>query len=154
METLIRLATLADIDTVFAIRTAVRQNHLSHEQLADLGITPQVLADSIREAPCIWVAQVNGVLAAFSMVDLAEGEVFAMFVLPAYEGRGLGRRLMAVAEAALFERHDGVFLVTDGRDEIRANGFYQRLGWSKVGQVDGDDVRYEKSRAPQNNEPT
>lgn len=31
METLIRLATLADIDTVFAIRTAVRQNHLSHE---------------------------------------------------------------------------------------------------------------------------
>ncbi|CAM3145235.1 MULTISPECIES: GNAT family N-acetyltransferase [Pseudomonas] len=154
METLIRLATLADIDTVFAIRTAVRQNHLSHEQLADLGITPQVLADSIREAPCIWVAQVNGVLAAFSMVDLAEGEVFAMFVLPAYEGRGLGRRLMAVAEAALFERHDSVFLVTDGRDEIRANGFYQRLGWSKVGQVDGDDVRYEKSRAPQNNEPT
>jgi len=154
METLIRLATLADIDTVFAIRTAVRQNHLSHEQLADLGITPQVLADSIREAPCIWVAQVNGVLAAFSMVDLAEGEVFAMFVLPAYEGRGLGRRLMAVAEAALFEHHDRVFLVTDGRDEIRANGFYQRLGWSKVGQVDGDDVRYEKSRAPQNNEPT
>lgn len=154
METLIRLATLADIDTVFAIRTAVRQNHLSHEQLADLGITPQVLADSIREAPCIWGAQVNGLLAAFSMVDLAEGEVFAMFVLPAYEGRGLGRRLMAVAEAALFERHDRVFLVTDGRDEIRANGFYQRLGWSKVGQVDGDDVRYEKSRAPQNNEPT
>jgi len=148
MENLVRLATLADIDTLFAIRTAVLQNHLSRAQLADLGITPQVLADSIREAPCVWVAHVNGQPAAFSMVNLAEGEVFAMFVHPAYEGRGLGRRLMAVAEAALFERHDRLFLVTDGRDEIRANGFYQRLGWSKVGQVDGDDVRYEKSRAP------
>jgi ribosomal protein S18 acetylase RimI-like enzyme len=148
MENLVRLATLADIDSLFAIRTAVLQNHLSRAQLADLGITPQVLADSIREAPCVWVAHLNGQPAAFSMVDLAEGEVFAMFVHPAYEGRGLGRRLMAVAEAALFERHDRLFLVTDGRDEIRANGFYQRLGWSKVGRVDGDDVRYEKSRAP------
>nr|WP_256262183.1 hypothetical protein [Pseudomonas costantinii] len=42
---------------------------------------------------------------------------------------------------------DTLFLITNGRDEIRANGFYQRLGWSVVGRVDGDDVRYEKSRA-------
>lgn len=148
MQTLIRLATLGDIDTLFAIRTSVVQNHLSREQMSDLGITPQVLADSIRQAPCVWLAEVEGQPAAFSMVDLSAGEVFAMFVLPAYEGLGLGRRLMAVAEAALFERHETLFLITDGRDEIRANGFYQRLGWSKVGAVEGDDVRYQKSRAP------
>lgn len=147
MQPLIRLATQADIDTLFAIRTAVVQNHLSREQMADLGITPQVLADSMREAPCVWIAEVDGLPAAFSMVDLEGGEVFAMFVQPGYEGRGLGRQLMAVAEAALFEKHQTLFLVTDGRDEIRANGFYQRLGWSQVGRVDGDDVRYEKSRA-------
>lgn len=148
MQTLIRLATLADIDTLFAIRTAVVQNHLSHEQMADLGITPQALADSVREAPCVWLAEVEGRPAAFSMVNFADGEVFAMFVLPVYEGRGLGRQLMAVAETALFEHHQTLYLITDGRDEIRANGFYQRLGWTKVGRVEGDDVRYEKSRAP------
>ena len=148
MQTLIRVATLDDIDTLFAIRTSVVQNHLSREQMSDLGITPQLLADSIRQAPCVWLAEVDGQPAAFSMVDLAGGEVFAMFVLPTYEGLGLGRRLMAVAEAALFERHETLFLITDGRDEIRANGFYQRLGWAKVDQVDGDDVRYQKSRAP------
>lgn len=82
------------------------------------------------------------------MVDLDEGEVFAMFVLPTHENLGLGRQLMAVAEAALFERHDRLYLITDGRGEVRANGFYQHLGWSNVGPVDGDDVRYEKSRAP------
>ncbi|WLG30829.1 GNAT family N-acetyltransferase [Pseudomonas lurida] len=147
MQTLIRAATQDDVDTLFNIRTRVVQNHLSVEQMAQLGITPQVLADSIREAPCAWVAEVDGQPVAFSMVDLATGEVFAMFVLPTHENLGLGRRLMAVAETALFERHATLFLVTDGRDEIRANGFYQRLGWTVTGSVEGDDVRYEKSRA-------
>jgi hypothetical protein len=36
--------------------------------------------------------------------------------------------------------------VTDGRQEIRANGFYQRLGWTVVDRVDARDVRYEKRR--------
>lgn len=147
MQTLIRTATQDDIDTLFRIRTSVVQNHLSVEQMAELGITPQVLAESIEAAPCVWVAEVDGRAVAFAMVDLAEGEVFALFVLPAYENLGLGRQLMAVAEAALFEHHERLYLITDGRDEIRANGFYQRLGWVVVGQVDGDDVRYEKSRA-------
>lgn len=148
MQILIRVATPDDIDTLFAIRTSVVQNHLSREQMTALGITPQVLADSIREAPCVWIAEVEGRPVAFSMVDRAAGEVFAMFVQPGYEGLGLGRRLMAVAEAALFEQHERLFLITDGRDEIRANGFYQRLGWSMVARVEGDDVRYEKSRVP------
>lgn len=148
MQVLIRTATPDDVDTLCAIRTSVVQNHLSLEQMAGLGITPQVLSDTLRAAPCGWIAEVDGLAAGFSMVDLDEGEVFAMFVLPSHEKLGLGRQLMAVAEAALFERHDRLYLVTDGRDEIRANGFYQRLGWSVVGPVDGDDVRYEKSRAP------
>jgi len=148
MQMLIRVATPDDIDTLFAIRTSVVQNHLSREQMTALGITPQVLADSIRESPCVWIAEVEGRPVAFSMVDRAAGEVFAMFVQPGYEGLGLGRRLMAVAEAALFEQHERLFLITDGRDEIRANGFYQRLGWSMVARVEGDDVRYEKSRVP------
>lgn len=146
MQTLIRLATEHDVDRLFTLRTSVVQNHLSVEQMADLGITPQVLADSIRTAPCAWIAEVDGQPAAFAMVDLAEGEVFAMFVLPTHENLGLGRQLMAIAEAALFEQHDTLYLITDGRDEVRANGFYQRLGWTMVEQVEGDDVRYEKSR--------
>ncbi|WP_439862522.1 GNAT family N-acetyltransferase [Pseudomonas antarctica] len=147
MQTLIRVATEDDVDSLFAIRTSVQQNHLSREQLAEMGITAQVLADSIRVAPCIWIAEVDGTSAAFSMVNLAEGEVFAMFVRPAYEGLGLGRQLMAVAEAALFERHDTLFLITDGRDEIRANGFYKHLGWALAGPVGGEDVRYQKIKA-------
>ena len=146
MQVHIRAAIVDDVDTLTTIRTSVVQNHLSLEQMAALGITPQLLADTLRAAPCGWVAEVDGQPAAFSMVDLEAGEVFALFVLPTYENLGLGRQLMAVAEQALFEHHDRLYLVTDGRDEVRANGFYQRLGWRKAGCAEGDDVRYEKSR--------
>ncbi|SFV07068.1 hypothetical protein SAMN05428951_1128 [Pseudomonas sp. OV546] len=74
MQTTIRAATQDDVDTLFTIRTSVVQNHLSVAQMAGLGITPQGLADSIRAAPCAWIAEVNGQPAAFSMVDLATGD--------------------------------------------------------------------------------
>lgn len=149
MSTVIRVATVDDIEHLFDVRTCVSQNHLSREQMDVLGITPQVLAEAIQDGPCVWVAELDGATVAFSMVDQAQGEVFAMFVRPHYENRGLGRLLMAVAEAALFERHDTIFLVTDGRDEVRANGFYRRLGWSALAQVGDGDVRYEKRKSGQ-----
>ena len=54
MGTVIRVATPDDIESIFDIRTAVVQNHLSREQMAELGITPQVVADSMR-AVCVAV---------------------------------------------------------------------------------------------------
>ena len=123
MSVLIRVATVGDVDSLFAIRTSVAQNHLSREQMAALGITPQVLTQAIRDSDCVWIADVEGQPVAFTMIDQAEGELFALFVRPGYENRGLGRQLMAVAETALFARHERIFLITDGRDLIRANGF-------------------------------
>ncbi|MDX9667935.1 GNAT family N-acetyltransferase [Pseudomonas sp. P5_152] len=141
-----RMATVEDVESLFEIRTSVAQNHLSREQMDALGITAQVLNSAIKEGPCVWIAEVDERPVAFSMIDRDEGEVFAMFVRPAYENRGLGRLLMAAAEAELFRAHERIFLVTDGRQEIRANGFYQRLGWTVVDRVDARDVRYEKRR--------
>ena len=37
MEKTIRVADQGDIDTIFDIRTRVRENHLLREQLADIG---------------------------------------------------------------------------------------------------------------------
>lgn len=146
MSVSLRMATVDDVESLFEIRTSVVQNHLSREQMDALGITPQVLRSAINEGPCIWIAEVDRQPVAFSMIDRAEGEVFAMFVRPAYENRGLGRLLMAAAEAELFKAHERIVLVTDGRQEIRANGFYQRLGWTVAERVDTQDVRYEKRR--------
>ncbi|XHH28060.1 hypothetical protein WIW49_11465 [Xanthomonas euroxanthea] len=41
MEKTSRLAGPADIDAIFDIRTRVHENHLSRDQLVEMGITPQ-----------------------------------------------------------------------------------------------------------------
>ncbi|WP_295463792.1 GNAT family N-acetyltransferase [uncultured Pseudomonas sp.] len=143
---LLRLATLADVEALFAIRTAVADNALTRGQLADLGITPDTIATALAAEPCAWVLELGGEVVGFSMVDLAAGEVFALFVRPDCQGRGIGSRLLAAAETALFRRHALIWLVTDGASSVGANAFYEAQGWRRVAQLEGTDVRYEKTR--------
>jgi len=141
-ETAIRLASIADIDAIFRIRTSVRENHLSHDQLAEMGITPGAIREAIQAAPCAWIAEVNGNPVGFSMADSEDGCVFAAFVLPEFEGLGLGRSLMAEAEAFLFSSHQTIWLET--AEASRASGFYKALGWQPVAGLPEGDVRFEK----------
>lgn len=82
----LRDATLADIETIFTIRTSVKENHLSREEMAEMGITPQTIAGIIAESPCIWLADVDGEPAGFAMAIAEEACLFAMFVQPQFEG--------------------------------------------------------------------
>ena len=144
-EKTIRAATEADIPAIFDIRTSVKENHLSHEQLTSMGITPEAIRQAISLAPCVWVAEVEGVPVGFSMADLDDACVFAAFVLPEYEGYGLGRSLMAHAEAFLFQHHRVIWLETAAAS--RASGFYRHLGWVPVEDLPEGDVRFEKHLA-------
>jgi len=140
----IRLATEADVEAVFHIRTSVRENHLSLEEMEAMGITPDAIREAIMAEPCAWLAEADGGAVGFAMVNAVEGCVFAAFVLPEREGRGLGRRLMAEAEASLFRQHETIWLETDGRS--RASGFYAHLGWKPTASYENGDVRFEKKR--------
>lgn len=144
MEAVVRLARLADVDAIFKIRTSVQENHLSEDQLADMGITPEAISQAISETPCAWVAQVCGVPVGFSMVDIEDGCVFAVFVLPEFEGYGLGRNLMHKAESFLFQSHQKIWLET--AEASRASGFYRNLGWQPVKNLGQGDIRFEKQR--------
>ena len=140
----IRLATPADIDAIFHIRTSVQENHLSLEQLAGMGITHEAIQQAILEAPCAWVAEVDGVPVGFSMADVVDACVFAAFVLPEFGGLGLGRSLMNKAEEFLFQHHQTIWLET--AEASRASGFYRALGWQHVADLPEGDVRFEKHR--------
>jgi len=142
MQNTIRLANTADIDAIFHIRTSVRENHLSHEQLTQMGITPEAIEQALIEAPCIWIAEVDGVPAGFSMAYSGDACVFAAFVLPQFEGQGLGRCLMERAECFLFQQHETIWLET--AEASRASGFYRKLGWRCVEQLPEGDIRMEK----------
>lgn len=147
MNIVVRKARAEDVEAIFDIRTSVVQNHLSREQLSEMGITPETLSEMLAAGADIWVAEVDGTLAAFSSVDDEDGSVFALFVKPGFEGFGLGRLLLQEAETALFLNHETIWLETDGRDGIRANGFYLKHGWVHVDTMANGDARYEKRRA-------
>lgn len=78
------------------------------------------------------------------MVGLDDGSLFALFVLPEHEGRGIGRRLTQTWEVALFERHDAAWLDTVACR--RAARFYRHPGWDSEVEIGGGDIRLEKRR--------
>lgn len=92
----VRTAQLSDIDGMFEVRTSVIENHLSREEMRQMGITESVVADMIEKNHCAWVATENDKIIGFTMILPDEGCLFAAFVLPEYEGRGVGRRLVVL----------------------------------------------------------
>jgi ribosomal protein S18 acetylase RimI-like enzyme len=142
----IRRGVSTDVETIFQIRTGVTQNHLSYEQLEQRGITVDSVAEALDAERCCWVAELDGQIAAFTMIDSETGSVFALFVDPLMEGRGLATLLMDEAEKALFGIHSSIWLTTDPAEQVRANGFYRRRGWLPVGINDDGEMRYEKVR--------
>ena len=146
MTITIRDAIEDDIPAIFEVRTSVRENHLSVEQMAELGITHETIREMLHGEPCIWVAVQGGRIVGFSVADAGDACLFAAFVRPEWAGQGVGRRLMEQAEAFLFERHSSIWLHTDGSS--RAAGFYERLGWERMPDVANRDARFEKHRPP------
>lgn len=144
----IRIADEADVPVLFEIRTSVRENHQSREGLAVIGVTPESVAGMLRTTSRAWVAEVEGQPVAFSMADAGVGTIFAMFVRPGFEGRGLGRALMREAEAWLFgQGWEEIWLLTGSDPAIRSNGFYQHLGWRFVGIQEDGENKYVKGRS-------
>lgn len=142
----LKAATPEDVETLFAIRCSVVQNHQSREELAELGVTPATVRAMIEGGDYVTVlAEVEGQPVGFSMAQCSEGYVFALFVRPEFEGQGIGRALMARAEAGL--RRAGVteaWLTTGADPALRALGFYRHLGWVEGGRFDDGQVLLRK----------
>ncbi len=63
--------------------------------------------------------------------DRATGEFLAIAVLPEYEEKGVGGRLMALAEEWLAASGcKRAWLTTDLDTALRAYGFYRKRGWT------------------------
>lgn len=140
----IRPAVRGDVDAMFRIRCAVTENTLSVAELAELGITPAAIAERVTASPCAWVARDQGQVVGFAMVDLDDACLFAAFVEPAHQGRGLGVQLIQACETALFQRHARAWLETAG--DSRAARLYARLGWVRTEDLGNGDIRMEKAR--------
>lgn len=142
----IRIATPADHEALTAIRTSVRENHMSVEQMAAIGIMEQSVGELITSVGRGWIGFVDGVDAGFSIAHAGTGSIFAMFVRPEYEGLGLGRRLLTLAEKWLAEKGFSEIWLEAGKERgLRAHGFYERCGWRQDGFMPDGQLRFVKA---------
>ncbi len=144
-EFIIREAIGADMPGIARVRTSVRENLLTTEQLAQRGITNASVAASLLVDRKGWVAERGKEIVAFSMADRADPSIFALFVLPEHEGRGLGNRLLDLALQWLWDSGAELVWLTTSPD-TRAARFYARRGWVPVGMAPGGDMRFELRR--------
>src|SRR5215813_11495386 len=107
---MIRAATTADLSRIFAIRDSVRENRLSDPA----AVTEADAAWFLAHGP-VWVWQEpDDAVVGFSAGDPRDGTVWALFVAPGHEGKGVGRALLQAACNSLREAgHSVARLSTD-----------------------------------------
>jgi len=120
-----------DVPALFYVRTRTRENAYTLEQLHALGITPQSVTQRLAASFKGWLCTSAGQVVGFSMADRATGELWVIAVLPQHEGRGIGGRLMMLAEEWLWASgRSRAWLTTDVDPALRAYGFYRHRGWT------------------------
>ena len=120
----------ADIPSLFHVRTRTRENRLSLEELENLGITEKSVAEKMSLSSKGWLCQIADSVVGFCMADRSAGELLVIAVLPDFEGRGIGGKLMSLAEDWLWRSGcQRAWLTTDVDTRLKAYGFYRHRGW-------------------------
>jgi GNAT superfamily N-acetyltransferase len=135
---MIRAATVADIPRLRELRGSVHENRLSDPSRV-------TIADyewHVVHAP-IHVWEDDGVIKGLSAGDPRDGSIWALFVDPAFEGRGIGQALiMAATNSIAAAGHRVARLSTE--PGTRAERFYLRNGWMAKGHTERGEIIFTK----------
>jgi GNAT superfamily N-acetyltransferase len=123
-----REATKADLQDIMNVRFSVTENVLSDPSL----VTIEDCDDFIFRRGKGWVCEVDEAVVGFSIVDLVENNIWALFVRPEFAQRGIGKQLHDLMLDWYFtQTQQTVWLGTD--PGTRAEAFYRKSGWRHVG---------------------
>lgn len=136
-ESTFRAAVTTDIAAMSVVRLAVRENRLSNPDR----ITPAMYADHLGPLGQSWVCEVDGKIVGFSAAALRDASIWALFVLPEYECRGIGKRLLALATEWLFAQ-GAPRIVLGTATSTRADAFYAKQGWRRGKMLDAIEVEF------------
>ncbi|MBN9089828.1 MAG: GNAT family N-acetyltransferase [Reyranella sp.] len=127
MPGIVRRAIEADRERISEIRFSVKEN-----VLRDRSRVTHDMITWFMTNPGIWLWEEDGKVLGFSAADTRDGTIFALFIDPAHEGRGIGRALFAKALDSLREagHREGSLTTQPGS---RADRFYQKAGWKVIG---------------------
>ncbi|MEM7002212.1 MAG: GNAT family N-acetyltransferase [Pseudomonadota bacterium] len=127
---MIREITPADIPALFVVRPQTRENAMTVDELAAIGVTPATIGTAIAGPQKGWLFEQAGEVGGFAMGDASQAELTVMAMLPHFEGQGIGGRLLTQVEGWLAEEGcSRIWLTTDINPQLRAYGFYLHHGW-------------------------
>jgi GNAT superfamily N-acetyltransferase len=134
-----RRAMHADVPRIMELRHGVRENRLS----APNAVTAADCMAFIDMAE-MWVwTDDAGQLQGFSAGDPRDGSIWALFVDPPHEGRGIGRILLACACRTV--RSAGFSTATLNTEPgTRAERFYRMNGWIETGRSAKGEIVFQR----------
>ena len=137
-----REAKVEDIPALSEIRLSVGENVLSDARR----VTPEMYADYLGASGKGWLCEVGGEAVGFAVASLADASIWALFVRPGYEGRGIGTRLLKLATGWLFDMGASSISLSTGAD-TRADRVYESLGWERGEITSSGEVSYRLDRS-------
>ncbi len=134
-----RKANINDIPQMQIVRNAVKENVLSHPSLVPDNDYIVYLTISGKGLVC----EVDNNIVGFSIVDLKENNIWALFVHPDHEAKGIGKRLhKEMVDWYFTQTKETVWLGT--APNTRAENFYRMNGWKQIG-MHGKEIKFEMS---------
>ena len=137
---IIREAVLTDIPQIQRVRNSVKENMLSD---------PALVPDSDCEEYIFrrgkgWVAVDGDTVAGFAIADLQENNIWALFLHPDYEGKGIGKKLHQIMLDWYFSQSKTTLWLSTGFN-TRADTFYRMQGWKEIGLYGTRETKFEMS---------
>ena len=137
MSILFREATTPDIPQIQVVRNAVKENMLSNPAL----VPDEDVDDYINRRGKGWVCEADGVIVGFAIVSVIDHNVWALFIQPGHDKKGIGKRLHDEMMNWYFSQtNDVIWLGT--APGTRAEAFYRKAGWRETG-MHGKEIKFE-----------
>ncbi len=122
-----REAQISDIEQMMIVRLSVKENILSNPSL----VTYEDMVEYLTIRGKGWVCEINNTIVGFSIGDLKGNSVWALFILPQSEGKGIGKKLQTLMLNWYFEKTTkNIWLETAA--DTRAEKFYKTTGWKET----------------------
>lgn len=135
---MIRPASFADIPQMQLVRNSVKENSLSDPRL----VPDRDYEIYLAERGSGWVSEEERQVVGFAIIDLLDRNVWALFLDPAFERQGIGRKLHDTMINWYFQQtREPVWLGTS--PNTRAEQFYRAAGWKEIGIHGKGEVKFE-----------
>ena len=134
-----RQAIPEDIPQIQIVRNSVKENQLSNPNL----IPDELVEEFITKRGKGFVCEIDKKIVGFSIVDFVENNVWALFLLPEFEGKRIGKKLHQLMLDEYFSKtKETIWLSTEANS--RAETFYKKQVWKNAG-LHGNEVKFEMS---------